>query len=173
MVLSSWCEYEPSKSSVQLQDRSYQVPSSRIRDRELREETSYWIRSYNVIYLSICTNYLYERTIHEFELHWLVVSSLEYFLWNVVKHCLPIVVYVVPECFPSLFVLGEYIIINTLSFKGFLYECLECCFVFSRPSMPNEDSTLECIKSFQCFSLIWSSCEVVRECYLHRFKRPI
>lgn len=60
MVFPTRCVDKPSKSTIELENRSEEVPSSRVRDRILGEETPDWVSTDDVVYLPICTDYLYQ-----------------------------------------------------------------------------------------------------------------
>jgi len=119
VVFSSWCIYKPSKASIEFEDGSEEVPSPRVRDRILGEETPDWVSTDDVVYLPICTDYLYQRSIDESELHTLIVLLGDECFGYVVEHRATVVINVVPECLSPLLVFWEDIVEYSLPLECF------------------------------------------------------
>lgn len=119
MVFTSRSEDEPSKASIELEDRSEEIPSSWIRDWIFREETPDWICPDDVVDLPISTDYLDERSIDESELHTLIILLSDERFRYVVEHCATVIIDIVPKCFSPLLVFWKDVIKYSLPLKCF------------------------------------------------------
>ena len=165
VVFSSWCVDKPSKSSIEFEYRSEQVPSSRVRDRILGEETPDWVSTDDVVYLPICTDYLYQRSVDESELHTLIVLLCDECFRDVIKHRATVIIDVVPECLSPLLVFWKDQIIYSYPLHRFFEECLEHRLIFARAPVPNADNSVVSLNSIESLFLIGASGKVMRECY--------
>ena len=86
VVLSARRINEPCESSVEFENRTQQVPSSRVADGIFGEEASYRVRSDDVIDFAVGSDELDDGTVDEFQFHRLVVAVLDEFFRNVRKH---------------------------------------------------------------------------------------
>lgn len=100
-------------------------------------------------------------------MHTLIILLGDECFGYVVEHRATVIIDVVPECLSPLLVFGKDIVEYPLSLECFPQESLKCRLIFARAPVPNEDSSLVLVESFEHFLLVGASGKVVWESDLH------